>query len=82
MSTSFEAPVTTSDANRVIDVILEGGPHNLPADKRVQRALGDETKIKVRFYGGYEHFERADPVGADDTEPVLFRWTGRTRIAE
>ncbi|MDM4719700.1 DUF5988 family protein [Micromonospora sp. WMMA1363] len=40
-----------------------------------------ESKIKVRHYGGYEHFER-DPAGVVDGAPAVFRWTGRTRIAE
>ncbi|MEE3921082.1 DUF5988 family protein [Micromonospora sp. BRA006-A] len=38
-----------------------------------------ERKIKILYYGGYEHFERGT---ATPVEPVVFRWTGRTRIAE
>ncbi|BCJ69215.1 hypothetical protein GCM10009779_40330 [Polymorphospora rubra] len=38
-------------------------------------------KIKVQYNGGYEHFGRDSPVDVVDV-PVVFRWTGRTRIAE
>ncbi|MFG1674677.1 DUF5988 family protein [Micromonospora sp. NPDC049282] len=77
-------PVTAqvgADAAGVVEAVLEGGPAMLPAELRNQRVSLVESKIKVRYYGGYEHFER-DPAVALDGVPAVFRWTGRTRIAE
>ncbi|WP_407651656.1 DUF5988 family protein [Actinoplanes sandaracinus] len=34
-------------------------------------------KVKVPYYGGYEHVEPLDPA-----VPDVFPWTGRTRVAE
>lgn len=65
----------------VIEAILEGGPNHLPAGLRTQRVTNDNEKIKVPYNGGYEHFER-DCGAAADGAPIIFRWTGRTRIAE
>ncbi|MFG1778086.1 DUF5988 family protein [Micromonospora sp. NPDC049051] len=75
-----QADPVTRDAAGVIDVVLEGGPVDLPADLRSRRVAGAEEKIKVLHYGGYEHFERG--ASAATVDPVVFRWTGRTRIAE
>ncbi|MGC5333988.1 DUF5988 family protein [Micromonospora sp. DT62] len=76
-----QADPVTRDAVGVIDVVLEGGPVDLPADLRSRQVARVEEKIKVLHYGGYEHFERgATPLAVD--LPVVFRWTGRTRIAE
>jgi len=58
-------------------VELQGGPADLPAELRNWPLTQDETKIKVPYYGGYEHFERVD-----DDAPTVFRWTGRTAVAE
>ncbi|MCX4473467.1 DUF5988 family protein [Micromonospora sp. NBC_01655] len=77
---SAQAPIG-GDAASIIDVVLEGGPTNLPTELRSRRISPAEDKIKVRHYGGYEHFER-DSVRVADELPVVFRWTGRTRIAE
>jgi alkaline phosphatase len=63
-----------------IDVVLIGGPDDLPEPARRTRASADEAKIKVLHRGGYEHFERADSLD-ENGEPV-FRWTMRTRVAE
>ncbi|MBQ1073114.1 hypothetical protein KBX06_08050 [Micromonospora sp. C31] len=76
-----QADPVTRDAAGVIDVVLEGGPVDLPADVRSRRVATAEEKIKVLHYGGYEHFERGSVPGTLDL-PVVFRWTGRTRIAE
>ncbi|MCZ7437788.1 DUF5988 family protein [Micromonospora sp. WMMC241] len=70
-----------ADAAGVVEAVLEGGPAMLPAELRNQRVSTVESKIKVRYYGGYEHFER-DPAVTLDGVPTVFRWTGRTRIAE
>ena len=64
----------------LVEVILEGGPSDLPADQRARRVAPETVKVKVPHYGGYEHFERARP--ADGAGPLVFRWTGRTRVAE
>jgi len=61
-------------------VILVGGPSAMPADLRVQITSPSQTTIKVSYYGGYEHFER-EPDACADGLPV-FRWTGRTKVAE
>ncbi|ADU11335.1 DUF5988 family protein [Micromonospora aurantiaca] len=75
-----QADPVARDAAGVIDVVLEGGPADLPADLRSRRVSTAEKKIKILYYGGYEHFERGNAAAA--VEPVVFRWTGRTRIAE
>ncbi|WP_431943502.1 DUF5988 family protein [Micromonospora marina] len=74
-----QADPVARDAAGVIDVVLEGGPAGLSADLRSRRVASAEKKIKILYYGGYEHFERGT---AATVEPVVFRWTGRTRIAE
>ncbi|SCL72096.1 hypothetical protein GA0070606_5954 [Micromonospora citrea] len=76
-----QAEPVARDAAGIIDVVLEGGPADLPADLRSRRVARAEEKIKVRHYGGYEHFERGGAPEAANV-PVVFRWTGRTRIAE
>ncbi|MER5337557.1 DUF5988 family protein [Micromonospora sp. NPDC002717] len=76
-----QADPVARDVVGIIDVVLEGGPADLPADLRSHRVARAEEKIKVRHYGGYEHFERGSAPEAADV-PVVFRWTGRTRIAE
>jgi hypothetical protein len=68
-----------STPGSLVEVILEGGPSDLPADLRAGRFTSDTEKVKIPHYGGYEHFERAT---ADGARPVVFRWTGRTRVAE
>ena len=65
-----------------LEVILEGGPDNLPATARVRTATPDTYHIKVPNLGGYEHFERTDDQVVDGRRCVVFRWTMRTRIAE
>jgi hypothetical protein len=75
------AGTLSAEAAGIVDVVLEGGPANLPADLRSRRVSPNEHKIKVCHHGGYEHFER-DASGLAGNAPVVFRWTGRTRIAE
>lgn len=69
------------EAEQIVEAVCEGGPRTLPAELRSHRVPLRERKIKVRHYGGYEHFEREGDAVADGT-PVVFRWSGRTRIAE
>ncbi|WP_328348215.1 DUF5988 family protein [Micromonospora sp. NBC_00421] len=78
------APVGTDisrEAGGIVDAVLEGGPTTLPAELRSHRVPLVEHKIKLPHYGGYEHFER-DTTGVVDGTPVVFQWSGRTRIAE
>jgi hypothetical protein len=70
-----------TDAAEIIDAVLEGGPVDLPTDLRRHRIDATDGKIKVLHGGGYEHFERDDS-GAIDGGALVFRWTGRTRVAE
>jgi Family of unknown function (DUF5988) len=58
--------------------VLEGGPSGLPESLRIRREPADEPVIKVRYLGGYEHFERVEGEGT----PIVYRWVTRTRIAE
>jgi hypothetical protein len=69
------------DLEGTVDVVLVGGPSDLPESARGQRMQLDQYKIKVPHHGGYEHFELADgaPVAAG---PLVLHWTGRTRVAE
>ncbi|MEU4565114.1 DUF5988 family protein [Micromonospora sp. NPDC023956] len=69
------------EAVGIVDAVLEGGPTTLPAELRSHRVPLLEHKIKVSHHGGYEHFER-DAAGVADGAPLVFRWSGRTRIAE
>jgi len=64
--------------------LLEGGPVDLPADLREQPVDGPDYKIKLPYNGGYEHFERTDEDadGLDGRPRRIYRWVGRTRVAE
>lgn len=66
-----------------VEVLLEGGPHDLPETHRRRRANGTADTIKVPHLGGYEHFERTGEVTAAPGTPCrVYRWTARTLIAE
>jgi hypothetical protein len=69
------------DADEV-EVVLVGGPLDLPVAHRYRRASRTETKIKIGHRAGYEHFERADDADAGTSLPLVFTWTTRTRVAE
>jgi hypothetical protein len=62
-------------AERGQEVVLQGGPADLPADARRLYVNSTDDKVKVRFGCGYEHFER---LGGTDQ----FAWTMRTKVAE
>jgi hypothetical protein len=69
-----------SEALDVVTVVLEGGPATLHPELRTQQIANPPDVIKICIGSGYEHFARVpDGNGAG---PVIFRWTGRTRIAE
>jgi hypothetical protein len=63
-----------------VDVALEGGPKSMPTTVRLERSRTLDDTIKVEHLGGYEHFLRVGDESARNT--VIFRWTGRTKIAE
>jgi len=42
----------------------------------------DQQKIKVPWLGGNEHFERDVEAAQEPGQPVVFRWSYRTRVAE
>jgi hypothetical protein len=74
------ASQTQTDATAFVRAVLVDGPAELPADARECLVLPDATTIKVPHYGGYEHF-RYD--GTDQgSATAVFRWVGRTRVAE
>lgn len=62
------------------DIVLEGGPADLPPTLRKTRVPASQDKIKLEFCGDYEHFERTAALTAD--RRVIYRWVARTRIAE
>jgi hypothetical protein len=63
-----------------VSVLLLGGPATFPDNLRRRRCPAEEAKVKVEHYGGHEHFERDDRTAGQN--PVVYRWTTRTRIAE
>ncbi|WP_042397189.1 DUF5988 family protein [Streptacidiphilus carbonis] len=62
-----------------LDALLEGGPADIPTDRREQLVEAGLEKIKLPYYGGYEHFERTDEQSGHF---VVYRWVARTEIAE
>ena len=69
----------------MVDVMLVGGPTDIPESERRVRvaAATSRQKIKIRHYGGYQHFEPSDTSGeSTGQQPRIFRWTGFTKIAE
>ncbi|GHH38852.1 DUF5988 family protein [Lentzea cavernae] len=68
-------------AGYLVDAVLHGGPADLPQETRAQRVHREEKKVKIPHYGGHEHFER-DGAALDERTAVVFRWIGRTRVAE
>jgi hypothetical protein len=63
-----------------VKVILLGGPPDLPTEARLQWVSRFETRIKICYYGGYEHFDLTPGASADGLS--AFHWTGRTKVAE
>jgi Family of unknown function (DUF5988) len=64
-------------------VLLVGGPEQLPGALRVQEVDDLEEKVKVAYGAGYEHFAHSGEVSLVDGEPLpVFRWCGKTRVAE
>jgi hypothetical protein len=78
-------------AGEAIDVVLVGGPPDLPLAQRVRQVAQLVDKIKVEHRGGYEHFVRREGTGRDGASSsathrpnpwVVYEWDSRTRIAE
>lgn len=66
--------------DQLIDIVLEGGPDELPTRMRVPVDDDTRDRIKLPHWGGHEHFRLvAEP---ECTEPRVYRWSMRTRIAE
>lgn len=63
-----------------IAVRLEGGPSSIPDALRTTWVANLDETVKVEHLGGYEHFRLHRDEG--ETGTVVFRWIGRTRIAE
>jgi hypothetical protein len=76
-STTSQNHGSGTTAQHLIEVRLQGGPADFPPELRIHHVTGDVRKVKVPYYGGYEHFEPLDPA-----VPDVFLWTGRTRVAE
>jgi hypothetical protein len=71
-----------TDHEGMVDVVLIGGPGDLPDTLRATRiaAAKSRTKIKIEHRSGYEHFEPATE--ASSSGPLVFHWAGSTKIAE
>jgi hypothetical protein len=68
---------------RSVLAILVGGPATIPSESRMQTVGPNDEKVKLPYYGGYEHFQRTGEFGEGDVDcPVVFRWVTRTKLAE
>ncbi|GAA2340346.1 DUF5988 family protein [Streptomyces kunmingensis] len=81
----MSAHTQRTEDERTVLVTLVGGPADFPQAQRTQRV--DEAtarqKIKIKYYGGYQHFEPFDETDGGSGQPSrTFRWTGFTKIAE
>jgi Family of unknown function (DUF5988) len=75
--------MTEAEVETMIDVVLEGGPLDLPSGLRRRLARTAEPTIKVAHRGGYEHFQRVgEPDGTAARRHVVYCWTSRTKMAE
>ncbi len=79
----MENIVDKAAAADLISAVLVGGPVTLPEESRTQQVSPFAKKIKVLYYGGYEHFERLPPIQMDEmSQVIVFHWTMRTEVAE
>jgi hypothetical protein len=63
--------------------VLTGGPLDIPTEQRECSVDPEDGKIKLPHRGGYEHFERTEErAGEASGDRLVFRWVGRTRVAE
>ena len=64
-------------------VLLVGGPEQLADTLRIHQLTQMLDKVKVAYGSGYEHFTDSGEVSQVDGEVLpVFRWSGRTMIAE
>jgi hypothetical protein len=74
--------IDTVEINSV-QAVLRGGPATIPAASRIQEVSPLDEKVKLSYYGGYEHFERTTTLIEDAScRQIIFRWTMRTEMAE
>jgi hypothetical protein len=88
-ATTLEQELTMDEIARNVPganltwAILEGGPEGIPEASRLRAVSPVDDKIKIVYYGGYEHFERTDMLDESGSFPqIVFRWTTRTEMAE
>nr|BAQ21959.1 hypothetical protein [Streptomyces versipellis] len=75
--------VSESADSKIFEIVLVGGPEEIPEEERFRRAAVLPEKVKIMYYGGYEHFVCEDPESAAGAEgPLVFKWVMRTEIAE
>src|SRR4051794_14934430 len=67
-----------TEHHRDTEVLLEGGPDDIPRRLFVTREQIADGKVKVPYLSGYEHFVRK----ITDDAANLFAWTTSTKIAE
>ncbi|MFI9051380.1 DUF5988 family protein [Streptomyces sp. NPDC053427] len=66
-----------------VEILLVGGPEGIGQSERRMRAVIVDSKVKIRFRDGYEHFElERRPEDSEDASTAVFRWIMRTKIAE
>jgi len=66
-----------------IKVLLSGGPADSAEIPPVQHVDRLDQVLKFTCGNGYEHFSYTGQESLLDEAPVpLYRWTGRTKIAE
>ena len=64
-------------------VFLDGGPSQLLGTSYLADAGGLETKLKIAYGNGYEHYAHNGTFRLFDGEELpVFQWCDRTRIAE
>lgn len=70
-------------SDTLVKIVLSGGPGELaPADPTVPAADLGRT-LKISYRAGYEHFVHdGEYRTVNGHEVAVFRWTGRTKIAE
>jgi hypothetical protein len=65
-----------------IELVLVGGPSDLPLTQRIRRVARLDREIKVEHRGGYEHFSPINGPQGGRPHWVVYEWRFRTAIAE
>ncbi|MBH1937178.1 hypothetical protein I5Q34_23390 [Streptomyces sp. AV19] len=70
--------------DHIPNAVLVGGPHSgLEQDERIRYTEDLNSSIKVFRGNRYEHFHPTDETTVqDELELHVFRWAGRTYVAE